>query len=158
MITLTGTVVGETVINRAFTRLVAGVQDFSEVFEKIGEDFRDIEKEQFDAEPWVPLSPAYAVWKELHFPGQSLLRLTDRLYSSMTSLGGPDNVNIIQPLQATFGAGGESGRYGVFHQLGTMNMPQRKVIDFTEDDKRMFTKTMHTYMVRLGADSGFAIV
>lgn len=158
MIRLTGTIVGEQQLHRSFSRLVALTYDFSEVFEKIGEDVRDILKEQFDLAPWEPLSPAYGAWKALHYPDKTILRRTDRLWRSLTNKTGEDNVSLVLPLHAAFGARPPSGRYGRFHQLGTANMPQRKIFDFTETDKRMFTTTAHRYMLRLGSEAGFFII
>jgi phage gpG-like protein len=157
----TATVVGQPAIDRAFTRLRARFDDFSQVFEKLGADVREILKQQFDAQgrpqPWVPLSPVYAAWKAQHYPGKTILRRTDRLYEALTRKGFTDNVSVIEPTQAFFGAEGLAGRIGYYHQLGTRRMPQRRIFDLTEEDKRMLTKTIHEEMVKLGAELGFGL-
>jgi phage gpG-like protein len=160
MIRITADVLGEVQLDRQFSRLVSGGNDLSPLFEKMGEDIRDIEKEQFDAEGygWQELSPAYARWKEIHYPGQPILRRTNRLYESMTSKSGADNVSNVQPTFAEFGAAAPSGMYGRFHQLGTVNMPQRKVVQLTEENKRLLTKTFHQYFISLAHDLGFEVV
>jgi hypothetical protein len=33
---------------------------------------------------WVPLSPAYASWKEMHYPGMPILEMTEDLRRSLT--------------------------------------------------------------------------
>jgi len=157
MIELTGTLLGEQNFHRALSRLVAATQDFTTIFEKVGEDFRDIEKERFDLAPWTPLSQAYGAWKELHYPGQPVLRLTNKMYEAMTRTQSEDNVSEIHPTYALFGAQGESGAKALWHQVGAGNLPQRTIIEFTEEDKRMFTHTFHFYMVRLGEEAGFFI-
>lgn len=40
----------------------------------------------------------------------------------------------------------ETHRIGMFHQLGTVNMPQRRVIDLTEMDKRDIMRTLMMYL------------
>ena len=56
--------------------------------------FTDFMAKRFDSEgayagqTWTPLSPGYAKWKATHYPGQTILRLTDRMYGSLTSRTG----------------------------------------------------------------------
>lgn len=161
MIRITGTVEGEIQFSRAMTRLVAGTHDLSEPFEKIGEDVRDIWKEVFDSEGfggWAPLSAAYAAWKQLQVGDKPILEFTRKLRDAMTRKGFADNVSDVKAMEATFGAEGEAGAKGHWHQLGTKRgLPQRKIIAFREQDKRQQTKTMHTYMVKLGRDAGFQV-
>ena len=63
-------------------------QDLTPVFRDFKDVWFDNEKLIFDAEgipSWPRLSPNYAIRKELDFPGKSILRRTDRLWSSLTS-------------------------------------------------------------------------
>jgi len=160
MIRIIGSVEGEVQLDRAIGRLTAGTRDMRVPFEKVGEDFREVEKLQFDAEGygWEELSPAYEATKQQQYPGKTILRRTDRLYNAMTHKQALDNVSTVKPMEAEFGARGVAGQRGSWHQLGAGSLPQRKVIDLREQDKRMFTKTVHTYMIRLGREAGFEVM
>lgn len=160
MIRLIGTIEGGVIFDRALSRLTSASGDLSVPFEKIGEDFREVEKEQFDAEGygWQDLSPLYKRWKEKHYPGKTKLRLTDGLHTAMTRKGAADNVSDVKPREASFGATGKPAARGRGHQFGRGNLPQRKVIDLREVDKRMFTKTAHTYLVRAAKEAGFTVL
>lgn len=151
--------VEDQLFDRGLTRLVSRTRDFSEVFRRIGEDFRDVMKEQFDAEGygWEKLSTRYRVWKDKHFPGKTILRREDKMYNAMTRKGAAGNVNRVSATEAAFGAEGEPGRIAHFHQIGAGRLPVRKVVYLRESDKRLFTKTMHEYMLRLGSEAGFEI-
>jgi hypothetical protein len=157
MIILKGRVLGDVNLHRVLSRLVDETHHLEPVFEKIGDDFRDITVNQFAAQGygWAPLTPRYAAWKAAHFPGKPILQREGRLLAAMTIVGNEDNVNEVAPLWARFGAGGEVGLIGSFHQTGTYIMAQRKVIDLREEDKRRFTKTFHVHFLRLGAQLGF---
>lgn len=157
---ITGIVEGEVQVDRALTRLSAQTRDLVRPFTEIGMLFRDIEKEQFDAEGygWQDLSPRYRAWKEKNYPGKTKLRRTDRLYFAMTRVGDPENVNDVKPMEATFGARGVGGQRGHWHQIGAGSLPQRKVIDLRERDKRAMTKTMHVFMIRAGREAGFTVL
>lgn len=77
-----------------------------------------------DPVPWPELSPAYAGWKATAAPGKPIMRLSDRLYDSLTSqtsdtiwFAGPRSVQL-----------GTRVPYFIYHQEGTQNMPARPVL------------------------------
>lgn len=97
---------------------------------------------------WPPLSPAYA--KRKGTKGAGLLRLTDRMFKSVTTRGGEN----IARLSRRGGGGvmeykfGTRVDYAKFHQFGTSKMPQRKVIDVTESQELDLQKTAAKITVR----------
>lgn len=77
---------------RVFRRL-EGRADLAPFFADVTRDFLDMERRQFASEGgltggWPALSPRYAAWKAIHYPGKGILRRTDRLYDSLTT--GPE--------------------------------------------------------------------
>lgn len=82
---------------------------------------------------WPPLSPAYA--KRKGTKGAGLLRLTDRMFKSVTERGGENTARLRRKgfgMEYIFGTDVD---YAKFHQFGTSKMPQRKVIDVTESEE-----------------------
>jgi phage gpG-like protein len=71
---------------------------------------------------WPSLSPAYAQRKAKIAPGKSMLRLTDRLYQSLTSQTG-DSVYTVEPRSLLMGT---TVPYSGFHTSGTRRMPARR--------------------------------
>lgn len=152
---------GERQLDRALTRLNNSVQDLSEVFEALGEDFRASEAQQFAHEgygDWPPLSPGYAITKRRRWGDKPILQASGALRSAITERWTPGNVTIIKPQEAAFGVNlGKA--YPRFHQTGAprANLPQRKVIHQREGDKRRMTKTMHRKLVAIARQAGFQV-
>jgi phage gpG-like protein len=161
MLRFTGEVLGERQFDRALTRLQRGVTDLKPLFELLGEDFRETERQQFDHEGygWAPLSPGYAIRKRALWGDKPILQASGAMRSAMTERMTPGNVTTIKETEAEFGV--NLGKpYPRFHQSGAprANLPQRKVIDLREADKRRMTKTMHRYFVQISREAGFAVV
>ena len=93
---------------------------------------------------WVPLSPAYAAWKAIHYPGQPMLQRTGRLIESFE--GGPGAIRVVRPESLAFGS---DIPYGTYHQTGTGRMPRRRIIDLTEEDRTMIMREIQRYLVRV---------
>ena len=104
--------------------------DASPAFEAVGSEWLAEFRDMFHSEgssaghPWEPLQVDYAVWKEEHFPGQTILRRTDRLYDSLTEPGGPDNIFEVGPNSVRVGT---TVPYADYHHEGTPKMPQRSL-------------------------------
>mgnify|MGYP000943539208 CR=1 FL=1 len=136
---------GVTQLNRSLSRLGDDVTDFRPVWEDIDELLRAITEEQFDTEgqgEWEPLSPTYAAWKAVHYPGKSMLRREDRLIDSLTRETG-DSVREFEALQMKWGT---KVPYAQYHQQGR-GVPQRRVVDLTEDDKLAIMKELQRFVV-----------
>lgn len=158
MIHLTGTVLGSQQLLRSLTRIISASHDLSGAFEEFGEEFREVEKERFDAEgfgDWPPLSPAYAARKLRLYGNKPILRATDALYQSLTIKGAPGNVSIVQPMSADFGT---SIPYAVFHQTGTSRMPARPEILLREEDKRRLVRAVQRHLIATGQSAGFQVI
>lgn len=76
--------------------------------------------------PWVPLNPRYAAWKQRHYGNKPMLRLTDRMYESVTDPKSPEHIYITGP---TFVEIGTRNPIAWYHQLGTrQGLPKRPVL------------------------------
>jgi hypothetical protein len=79
----------------ALDRFAEEVEDFTPLFDTYNERFKEAMRYQFSTEGvyglgrrWKHLSPAYAAWKERHYPGQPIGMLTGDLYEGMTGGSG----------------------------------------------------------------------
>jgi phage gpG-like protein len=79
--------------------------------------------------PWEQLAPTYENWKSAHYPGQPILRATDRLHDSLTDMTS-DTVWRVTPRTIQFGS---RVPYFQFHQSGTSKMPARPPLVLTEE-------------------------
>lgn len=77
---------------------------------------------------WAPLQPDYLRWKIRKGFHPERLRQTDQMRLSLLSR--PMAVEEYRPMSATFGTDDPKAP---FHQNGTSRMPQRKIINVTED-------------------------
>lgn len=73
---------------------------------------------------WAPLSPQYAAWKMVRFPGTPPLVRTGRLAASLSGQT-TDSIFSVTPTKMQIGTRLE---YAKFHQYGTTKMPKRKVV------------------------------
>lgn len=80
---------------------------------------------------WAPLSPLYAAWKAVHYPGRKILELIGALRLSMSQPNAPGAVRRLSKDRAEWGT---SNRVAKFHQFGTRKMPRRAVIEFDAGD------------------------
>ena len=133
--------------------------DARPAFELMADAFGEAEARQFDSEGaygsggWAPLSPAYAAWKERHYPGKPILERTGALRHALTQR--PFGVEHIEPHFGEFGLSANVSTgpfYGQFHQDGTDNMPARPVVAFPESLKREFVKIMQAWLVGGGGE------
>jgi phage gpG-like protein len=148
---------GKVEFDRTFIRIKENIADLSPEWEAAFEAFQTIEAQQFDTEgkagatgKWKELSPDYASWKELYYPGAKILERTGRLVESLTATTS-DTVKNIGKLSAEFGTRVEYARN---HQDG-IGVPKREVISFSEKQKRFLQKEIQKSLVqRLDRTSG----
>ena len=84
-------------------------------------------------------------WKAKHYPGKPIMQLRGRLMAALTAekqADAQDTVKIIEKTHAEFGA---KVPYVHRHQMGTYGMPQRKVIQLTEQRKRVIARMIHQW-------------
>lgn len=156
MIRFSASVDGVEAINRAFNRVDQYISDFRNIWPYVTTEFYQIEKEQFDSEgaagasgKWAPLSPAYKKWKEIHFPGQPILKLTNALSDALTSPDALDSIYRPERDQLTIGA---KVPYGRAHQK------TRPPMSFTESQKRRITKAIQRGLVEFTRRAGFQVI
>lgn len=153
-------VAGETVIDRGISRFADGVADYRPVWSVIEDDFYAQVTDQFKTEgaeggeKWPALSPAYAGWKEIHFPGMPILQRTGALQASLTSRTDANAVVVEERKHLTLGS--RIG-YGVYHQSTAprTRLPRRPPIVFTEAFKRGVMHHIQVYLVQIASQSGF---
>lgn len=159
MIGLTASVEGQVVFDRAFNRLDS-LSDFRPIWPNVIAEFYLIESDQFETEGaaggqrWTPLSPLYSEYKEQVYPGQPILQAEGDLRASLTD---PEAAGaILQPREDELIIG-TSVPYARAHQRGTIRMPARPPINFSEAQKRRIQKAIQAGLVRFVREAGFDV-
>lgn len=136
---------GVTILNRSFQRVGEHLEDLRPIWETVQRDFWKIEEAQFKSEgakgaggKWQALSRPYAKQKAQRHGVKTILRATDRLYSSLTGQTGD---TLLFKEKQEFGIG-TSVPYAKFHQTGAGKLPKRAVIDFSDSQKRDLSKAI----------------
>lgn len=143
MIRFTFVVDGEVQVDRAIEQFAKGVEDYTPAWKNVRDIFWQAEKERFEAAHWEALSPVYAAWKAVHYAGKPILQRTGALMESLTGHHSGSIVEI-HPLSVEVGS---SLPYGIYHQRGTGSMPQRKIIDLDEGNKKAIMKAIQRHLV-----------
>jgi phage gpG-like protein len=146
---------GEVQLDRAFNRVDQEISDFRNFWPGVILAFYEIETAQFATEgaqgasgQWAALSPAYKIFKEIEFPGKTILRRTDALYESMT---GPDALDsIVRPEKDELTIG-SALPYALVHQK------TRPIISLSEDNKRKIVKSIQQRLVEFARSAGFQV-
>lgn len=147
---------GEKQFDRIFQRFDEDLRDITPIADEIRDAFWDIETEQFQSGgakgasgKWAPLSPGYEAQKIARYGTfaviAGVLRATDAMYQSMTGQT-TDTVYQKSKDQIVIGTKLARARY---HQDGGGNLPQRKVIDLSDDQRRDLTKAIQKGLVKL---------
>ena len=147
-------------MDRGIARFSDATADYRPIWNVIADDFHTLEKMQFESEGqiggqiWVELSPAYALWKEAHYPGQMILARTGDLERSLTKAGDPNGVLIEARKTLTLGS---KIPYAIYHQSiePRKKLPRRPEIMLNEWFKRAVMHHMHGYLVQVATQSGF---
>jgi len=125
-------ITGDEFYINALQSIGVDMKDFTEPFNMVYEDFKVLEKQNFDAEgtpeKFKALSPQYQQWKNKHYPGKRIMQLTGRLYNALVGTSS-DTIKTITARSATFGS---KLPYDHRHQYGTVGMPQRKIIQIKD--------------------------
>lgn len=161
MLHFTGTVEGVEVLNRSFNRIDQYISDLRGVWPNVVKEFYGVIHEQFASEGahgasgrWAPLSLAYAKFKAVAFPGQTILKASTSLYESLTNPDAPDAIFRMEPMQLTVGT---KDPKAMGHQRGKRNLPARPIISLTNDDKRRVTKSIQVGLVQFTRSLGFQV-
>lgn len=142
---------GEAQFHRTLERFRSNVGDMRPAWGELRDRFLAAERRQFASEGaygsggWAPLSPPYAAWKAAHYPGKTILRRTDDLFTSLTE--GPE----IAIMEASFMVLGSSVPYGRYHQGGE-GVPRRRPVELPESEREEWRRVMQRHI--LAADDG----
>lgn len=120
------------------------------LWEQFGKEFYAEETALFDAQPWAPLSPAYAKQKAELVGSKPILRFTDHLFQSFTRQGAESNVHRVNDLDAEFGS---SDPKAMFHFFGTSRMPSRPPL--AEPNEERYATIAGEYVGELMKSAGF---
>ncbi len=140
-------VLGEKQVSQMLSRTTAKAADLGPYWLMVQGLLQQAIKEQFDTEGgrtggWAPLSERYASDKVRRFGNQPILVATGALRQSLT--GGSGGIARQEGNNALL-FGTELG-YGRFHQTGTSSMPQRRILDLTNDDRRTMLKMLQRHL------------
>lgn len=129
------TIRGDRRVKQLLTEMADRTVGVQVAWPKVGDVVADAMREQFATEGvaltgrrWAPLKPHYLRWKRRRGFHTEILRQTDAMKDSLTSR--PMAVEEYRPFSATFGTDDPKAE---FHQSGTRFMPQREIINVTDD-------------------------
>lgn len=162
MLRFYGEIDGVEEFNRGFNRIEQELDDLRTLWPGVAREFYQAEADQFRSEGaigasgrWAPLSKAYAKYKPVRFPGQTILKATTSLFDTLTSPDAPGS--IFRPMKSELSIG-SSVPYGIYHQRGTSRMPSRKPISLNENQKREIQKAIQLGLVQFVRKQGFTTV
>lgn len=140
---------GEKQFSRELLRFDERGRDMRPAFEKIADDFLDVEEHQFSTEGgysggWAGLAPSTVAYKARHNLDPRILHATLRLRRSLTEASGPDVIRDIRADEMTVGS---KVGYGAFHQSGTYSMPRRRPVDLPDRTKDSWVKILQRFLV-----------
>lgn len=161
MIQFRGEVAGVEVLNRAFNRVEEYISDFRSIWPDVATEIYTINAEQFESEgsagasgKWAALSPAYARFKAIAFPGQPILQAEGHMVESLTD---PEALDAIyRPEQSVLTIGSRDPKARA-HHLGLGNLPARPIFSFTEQRKRRIQKAIQRNLVEFTRRAGFHV-
>ena len=98
----------------------------------IAEEVEQIFREEGGLGQWEDLNESYEAWKSRAYPGQTILRLTDRYYRAATKIGSPENYLELTNNVLEYAVDGIP--YVSYHEEGTDVLPARPVfLELAED-------------------------
>lgn len=153
---------GEEKFERALSLLYDSFRDWRRLWPQIAAEFYRIEKEQFNSQgasgasgAWQELSAGYEKYKALTYPGRPILQASGHLKESITDPTNRDHVFRMTETSLTIGTTDPVGRY---HQRGSERLPQRKIFDLTDDDKRHLRDVARREFQRVALELKFEVI
>lgn len=137
-------------VDAKFAALDREISTLKPLWERFGTEFYSQESALFDAQPWAPLSPAYAAKKQEIYGDKPILRATDALFKSFTEQGATGNIHRVNDLDAEFGSNDPKA---MFHFTGTSRMPQRNPL--AEPDVDKYETIAGEYLGEMVSKAGF---
>lgn len=148
--------------DRAYNRVEKEIEDHRFLWPAVSQGIYLIEGEQFASEgaagasgKWAALSKAYKKFKEVAFPGQTILKATTSLFDSVTDPDAPGAIFRPEQGMLTIGTSHEAA---IYHQRGTGKVVARKVYSFSPQQKRRIQKAIQIGLVQLVRRQGFTVV
>lgn len=137
-------------VDAKFAALDREIQTLKPLWERFGKEFYSQETSLFEAQPWTPLSPAYAEKKREIYGDKPILRATDALFESLTQQGATGNIHRVNDLDAEFGS---NDLKAMLHFTGTSRMPARNPL--AEPDVDKYETIAGQYLGEMISKSGF---
>ena len=139
---------GEEQVSRMLSRTTEKIKDLAPFFEAAGTFMRTTMDEQFGSEGgrtggWAPLSARYAADKAKRYGSRPILQASGDMIASLTGQGSGNVSRTVGGDTLEFGT---SVPYATYHQTGTSRMPQRRILDLTEGDRRGLMKLLQRHM------------
>lgn len=140
-------------------RRLAGIERRLDDFEPLGRELEPIVyghlRRWMDTEgdgDWAPLSPAYAEWKAIHYPGRKIL---EREGDLRESLFGPDARYSVRRIDRDGGEWGTNAPYARYHQFSKRaTLPRRQVVVMNNDLRKDFLAVVREFTRRTLAAGG----
>jgi phage gpG-like protein len=161
VIQFVGSIDGTEVLNRAFNRVEQFISDFRSIWPNVAGEIYAINAEQFESQGaagksgrWAALSPAYARFKAIAFPGQPILQAEGHMVASLTDPNAADA--IYQPQKDELIIGTKDPKAAAHHR-GTGRLPARPIFSFTEQHKRRIQKSIQRGLVEFTRRAGFEV-
>ncbi|MBT4498064.1 MAG: hypothetical protein HOC74_10105 [Gemmatimonadetes bacterium] len=152
---------GQKQLDRALGLYSANIKDLRGVWPDIRDDFLEGGQAQFASQGksgsggWKALSPAYAAWKNAHFPGKPILQRQGDLIGSLTN---KSNKRFIYRPSKLGLAIGTRVPYARYHQTGTPDMPARPPIQLTKAQQTRWMKLIQEHIFNTGQGYQRAII
>jgi len=137
---------GEEQVSRMLSRTTEKLEDLGPFWDAAGDMLITTMEAQFSSEGgrtggWAPLSSRYAVDKARKYGSQPILVASGGMRQSL--VGGPGNISRQEQGGLLFGTEVKFARY---HQSGTSRMPQRRILDLTDQDRRSIMKLLQRHL------------
>ena len=138
--------------------LLARLRDLTPAWRNLLAYLRQVTAQTFDTQGgrigqfWQPLSPAYAKFKAIKWPGQPILRASDRMFRSLTTEGATDSIAQVSPQALSYGT---QTPYAKYHQRGTPKLPRRQFLAVTEADRIEIKRIVRAQLDNQARLSGF---
>lgn len=142
-------VLGEEQIDRMFLRITDAAQDMAPLFNQLIKDLRLIETTQFLTEGqhgsggWEALAQSTIDEKKRMGLMPWIERASGALFESLTS-GGAGSIEEVTKDYLRYGT---TIPYAGFQQSGTRHMPQRRLVQLTEEERRDLAKQVQKYIL-----------
>lgn len=153
---------------RALEMLGRGIRDFQPLWDKVEDDFYQMERDLWASQgngKWQPNSGLYAERKSEHFPGRAVMELTGGLYKSMTVRGSPGQVRRMARDSMTLGT---DVPYAAVHHYGSSarmwipapfyfwinGLPARPILDVQTKDEDRWRRLAEDFVVDVAQKAG----